>query len=1087
VRLGAGEGAPGTVLALPPRDAGLLAWLAIRGPTDRATLAALLWPESDAEASRNSLRQRLFRLRRQLGLDVAVGVTVLSLADGIPHDLAEADTVLGHDAHDYSDEFQSWLTDERARRSERARSQWAALADRAEAERDWPGALAYAQRLLMLDRLREDEHRRLMRLHYLAGNRSAALQAFDACERVLKAEMGSLPDARTQSLLRQIVASTVPALAPAGREVPASVSRPVRMVGREAFWHALHQAQAHGRHAVVLGEGGLGKTRLLGDFVQAHPGALYVSARPGDQRVPYATVSRLLRAVHPAAAQSLAAPLQQELSRLLPELGEASPVSGGAARTRFYNAVGAALDAAVATLLVVDDLHFADDASLEMIGYLVGRGARCWLLAGREGELSAAARTLVDEVTAAAAEPPLVLTPLVQAQVAELIDSLAIDGLVGAQAAAPLLAHTGGNPMFLLEAVKAWWLQGAQGAPGRLAASTTVTALIGRRIGRLSPGAVRLARCAALATPDFSIELAAAVLGERALDLADPYAELEAAHILQDGAFAHDLIHEAALASVPRLVAASLHGSVAQWLAEHGGPPERVAAHFAQAGRPAQAAPFWRAAGERAQGALRFAEAADAFERAALGFAEAGANESAFDVAYAMRLASFEVDLRERSGAALALLERLAATPLQQGRAANERAVTLLHQGDLQGAHAAALAGLRALGGADEPLLRAELRRNLAAVHLWRNETQAAMNEMRSIEFTIDQLGAPRQRAEFQGSLALVLEHADECAAARRANERAVELMLQLGDAPGAAQTLLNQAVGEHDQGDLRAALVYLERARLLLAALPESARSYSSLDLNLGFVLCGLGDYEAALRHIDLAVDSARIQTPGWLPLMQAYRAQLWLHLGQFARAGQELEAARPDEGTPLMARSRWTVVHSRLPLAAPEARQAAAEGLRALVAQLPVHGRRLSFWRPQVALLPFLPDDEAMATARVLLAELQAAGRVGLQINVGSELVERLHRSGQADEALAQAQATLALLDVQVPDGLYRGDIWRQCLPALAKAEPALHAQRLQQAVAWIEDTASRRVPPAFQASFLDRNAANRALRGWATRRLG
>jgi DNA-binding SARP family transcriptional activator len=67
-------------LALP--DALLLAWLALEGPTARERLAALLWPHSDAEASRNALRQRLFRLRRQLGADLVEGSAVLALARG---------------------------------------------------------------------------------------------------------------------------------------------------------------------------------------------------------------------------------------------------------------------------------------------------------------------------------------------------------------------------------------------------------------------------------------------------------------------------------------------------------------------------------------------------------------------------------------------------------------------------------------------------------------------------------------------------------------------------------------------------------------------------------------------------------------------------------------------------------------------------------------------------------------------------------------------------------------------------------------------------------------------------------------------
>jgi DNA-binding SARP family transcriptional activator len=69
--------------------------LALQGPTPRERMSALLWPASDAEAARNALRQRLFRLRRQLGDDVVEGSTVLALASGVTHALSAATPLLG--------------------------------------------------------------------------------------------------------------------------------------------------------------------------------------------------------------------------------------------------------------------------------------------------------------------------------------------------------------------------------------------------------------------------------------------------------------------------------------------------------------------------------------------------------------------------------------------------------------------------------------------------------------------------------------------------------------------------------------------------------------------------------------------------------------------------------------------------------------------------------------------------------------------------------------------------------------------------------------------------------------------------------
>lgn len=69
----------GQVLALEHKDALMLAYLALEGPTPRQALAALLWPEVDAARARANLRQRLFRLRRSLGFDLLQGSVVASV------------------------------------------------------------------------------------------------------------------------------------------------------------------------------------------------------------------------------------------------------------------------------------------------------------------------------------------------------------------------------------------------------------------------------------------------------------------------------------------------------------------------------------------------------------------------------------------------------------------------------------------------------------------------------------------------------------------------------------------------------------------------------------------------------------------------------------------------------------------------------------------------------------------------------------------------------------------------------------------------------------------------------------------------
>ena len=160
----------GTEVTLTDLDAALLAWLALEGPTARNRLAALLWPGSSAEAAGNSLRQRLFRLKRQCGMAPVVGTGVLALAEGVNHDLLDAGDVLGGVQMEFGPEFADWLRRQRSRRTDRLRQSLTELADMAEQARDFGDAMQHAQELLALEPLSEAAHRRVIVLAGPAEN-----------------------------------------------------------------------------------------------------------------------------------------------------------------------------------------------------------------------------------------------------------------------------------------------------------------------------------------------------------------------------------------------------------------------------------------------------------------------------------------------------------------------------------------------------------------------------------------------------------------------------------------------------------------------------------------------------------------------------------------------------------------------------------------------------------------------------------------------------------------------------------------------------------------------------------------------------
>ncbi|MEO8082087.1 MAG: AAA family ATPase [Caldimonas sp.] len=671
------EGA--TPWPLAGKDGALLAWLAIEGPTPRERLARLLWPESDNAAARNALRQRIFKLKKTASEDVVVGRATLALAASVEHDLDGSAELLGDGDLRLSGELAGWLEQQRQQRRLSARQ---SLIDRilaAEARSDPAAALPLAHELLALDLLSEDAHRRLIRLHYAAGNRSQARQAFARCEAMLRSELGVSPSAETVALMKLVersgndasIDSTAAGVPASG--LPASVLRPPQRIGREAVWAALAGAGSERRVVLLAGEAGLGKSRLLFDLAQGSagtsPSTVVMTARSGDRAVPYATLTRGVRQLLTACALTPDAAAARELARLLPERGERAPIRRDDDAARLADALRAQLLAAAERglgTLAVDDLHFADDASIAMLQMLIADRALAWLIAFRPAELSAAGLALLSALEAGADVETIRLEPFDRGQTRELLASLDVAGLDhfgdsgGGEDADSLHRRTGGNPMYVLETLKAALmprrLDNAAAAlsptPGRRPWPTAanVSRLIEQRLSRLAPLALSVTRCAAVAGPDASLPLIAETLAVRPLDLVDAWSELERAQVFVGDRFAHDLIAEAALASVPESIGRALHGDVAAWLERHHGEPAHIADHWIAAQQPRRAAPHLKAAGAIARGVLQLAQATELYGSAARILREAGDRRGAFDAllsaAEAYSEISFDAGLR---------------------------------------------------------------------------------------------------------------------------------------------------------------------------------------------------------------------------------------------------------------------------------------------------------------------------------------------------------------------------------------------------------------------------------------------------------
>jgi DNA-binding SARP family transcriptional activator/tetratricopeptide (TPR) repeat protein len=1077
----------GVPIALERKDAALLALLALDGPVPRARAAALLWPDAEPHKARNNLRQRLFRIRRSAGFDMVVDDSALALAEGVDHDLtalparlasdpsAAAGELLGAFGYEDCEEFDDWVRSARERIRALRRDALAAAVAHEEAIGHVARALVFAERLVAEDPLSEQAHRLLMRLHYRRGDRSAALAAHARCRQVLRDELGAEPSQETRELA-QLIEHSGELPGSVSRPVPPAIARPPRLIGRERQWHVLEDAWKHSRVVVLTGDAGMGKTRMLGDFAQSR-GIPVIGARPGDERVPYALLARLLRAaLGPGAeamsAESLDRQVRAELARVLPELGAAP--TGTMNEARFRQAVVEAISARRAaglSGLALDDLHFADAASLELLPLLAAEVPLALAVRGAETPV---ALSVWEGVEVGAAFIEVALPPFTEADVRQLLDSLALDGIDSARLAGPLAQHTGGNPYFALETLGAMVAQPG-GTGGRLPMTPTVGALIERRLAQLSPAALRLARVAALAGADFGAALAAHVLQSHPLDLTEAWAELERAHVLRGDGFVHDLIRDVAARAVPGPIAELLHRGIAEYLEVQSVAPARVAQHYAEAGAWHRAADFHLRAANDARQASRRAEEVEYRESAVACFDRAGDAEAAFEARCASVESLILVRGVEYTQRVIEGMLAAARNDIQKAAALTARATAALMAADHVTGVASAREALTLAEGLRLPWQRFEAARLLAVGLAQQGKTDEAEAVLTPFEASVTAAGSVEQRGHYWSGLAYVLNSARRLRRTADALARAIDCARDQGDLAELAMLTTNLATVHGNLGHVDQAYEHALRARALQIELGATGGPIGGvIEAHVGLYGAALGHYTGALQAFERALDLFRRDGQTlWIAVCSNNAAMTLIDLGQFARARKALDYEAPS------------VTHV-------EARGAL---LAARISRLLGSSPAADLQRAQDALAR--GEDFYIGALLELERAESVASRQALEI---CDAVQRAAESREYGGIAMKARLLAALAALRSGDKASAGARWNElqgllptlhaadCYPPLAaaiggeilsaSAEPDRAAELLATAVTWIRQTALPQVPDAFRESFLHRNPVNRAL---------
>ena len=498
---------------------------------------------------------------------------------------------------------------------------------------------------------RERPRAQLMLALYRNGRQADALEAYAEARRVLVEELGIEPGRELQELHKRVLGQD-PSLDARARPARGHhrssgfVGRAVELAEVQA---ALDRATS-GRGGLVLlrGEPGIGKSRLadeLASTAQAQ-GARVLWGRcweAGGAPAYWPWVQSLRAYVREAepgtlrdelgAAAAYLAQLLPELRSIYPELDEPPALDADGARLRLFDAAASFLRAAAGNgpiVLVLDDLHAADEPSLLLLRYLVREiGASPLLVVCAFRDIDP---TLRDPLTSALAEVlrephtvQVALSGLREQEVGEYIERSTGEDPANRLVAA-IHDETEGNPLFVGEVVRLLESEGRLNEEdAHLGIPPGVRAVIGQRIGRLSQPCRRLLVHASVLGREFALDALAQLGGIGHDDLLDVLDEAMAERVVGEAPgsagrlrFGHALIRDTLYEELTPARRMQLHRDVGEALeAVYRDDPDPHLAELAQHFRAAvpaasveKAVDYARRAGDRAASQLAYEEAA---------------------------------------------------------------------------------------------------------------------------------------------------------------------------------------------------------------------------------------------------------------------------------------------------------------------------------------------------------------------------------------------------------------------------------------------------------------------------------------------
>ncbi|MFB6853333.1 MULTISPECIES: AAA family ATPase [Streptomyces] len=614
----------------------------------------ICWPEADQQSATGSLRVALHAARRALEPELAPRASSSYLiSDGallrldpatVRIDADEAETaaraaLASGDAGDLAaaltmftgellpeDRYANWAQARRDHLVALREEVQLALAAAHMAQGSHAEAVAVAEQVLAASPAEELAHRIVIDACLRQGLRRRAVHQYHVCRAALDAELGVRPGPETERLHRKALTAG-PAAAPAGPTLPAPLRAPAGTPLRGRDEHLARLLTAGGPPVTLLGgEAGVGKTRLAGEIARraAEAGAavLWGGGHDAEGHTPYGAFAEALDgwlADRDAGERARVGAEYPELAAFLPSLGrvrDGERRSPEEERDRLFRATSGLLGelaAARPLLVVLDDLHAADEGSYQLLSHLARRAATTrtalrFLVTYREEEVPEGdARRL--------ALAQLTRQRLLGREELGRLDREACLAVVRDAAPGPddrfgrVWELSLGNPLFALEL--------ARGPVGD-EAPDGVRELVGERLGRLGRDTRRVVEALAVGGGEAALTelLDVAAHGLRpavdAASAADAIEDAISAALVEERkvvvagraeaglAFRHPLVRLTCYEGLSSVRRRQLHAAFAQTvLRRRPDAVDTLASHFARADDP-RAAEYLRRAAERA-------------------------------------------------------------------------------------------------------------------------------------------------------------------------------------------------------------------------------------------------------------------------------------------------------------------------------------------------------------------------------------------------------------------------------------------------------------------------------------------------------